>query len=864
MSAAFAQSAENRYEFHIEGGALGPVMEQIHEATGIQLLFSYDLVDFDGVNAVNGQYTVQEAMTILLHDTGLTSGLTESGMIVITRENSANAQNREDEMASGKVKKGLLASVSALIFGMGSQGSVLAQDSENDAISEGDVIVVTANRRGNGSSIQDTPISVTAISAQDIQRRGLVELDDFLRTTPGVNFQDRGSSQNSIVIRGIASDPQREREAVGVYFGETPITGLGSSGGLAGNADMKLVDIERIEVLRGPQGTLFGAGSMGGTVRILPASPDLQNYEGGLMAGYSHTGELGGDNTNLQGVVNIPVIEDKLAVRAVGYWYDNSGYIDNVAGSAPTAGVTASTASGGAAENEGDIGSEEYVGFRVSALWRPTPEFELNLSHSYQEIEQNGIPEIDTTLSGAFEQSRLNTGPLGSRSEFSDNSINLTNLVASYNFGWGTVINSNSWISYDTQSDLDLANTFFAPMYFEGSAETSVFVEEFRFVSSFDGPFQILAGIYYEEKEFEAEFPILWSGDPAFEAATAGAFSGGAFTSVTTIQDSLNKTDQLAFFGELSYDVTDQITATFGVRHFEYDQVNLFDGSGLFLGGVIDNRVLRNSENGQTYKANITYEPSDDVLLYAQWAEGFRLGEPRSEEVLGICDLDMDGLIDGLGVAPTSLNSDELESFEIGFKTSIADDRVTINGALYHINWDGIPVTIIPPCGIRTPLNAGESKSQGVELEARILLTDNLIWDLGGSYVEAQLTEDIPFVTGFGADGDDLLGSPDFNFNTALEYRFSIAGMDAFARGDYAYVGEYFHNFNETGPASGDYHQVNLKAGARIENVSIEVFVTNLTDADEFTWVETVFGGTGTGAYRLRPRTIGVNVGLDF
>ena len=184
-------------------------------------------------------------------------------------------------------------------------------------------------------------------------------MDDYLRNVPGVSFQDRGAGQNTIVIRGMATDSQQGSTTAGAYFGETSIASMQgpSNGGVGGNADVKLVDIERVEVLRGPQGTLYGAGSMAGTVRIIPNAPKLDTLEGSIATRYSNTAEAGGDNYSVQAVLNLPVIEDKLAVRGVAYRFDNSGFIDNVAASQPTSWITdAVTLDGAVAEDKGDRG----------------------------------------------------------------------------------------------------------------------------------------------------------------------------------------------------------------------------------------------------------------------------------------------------------------------------------------------------------------------------------------------------------------------------------------------------------------------------------------------------------------------------
>ena len=743
----------------------------------------------------------------------------------------------------------------------GGVGSALGQGDEA-ATAQGriDEIIVTATKRA--TSIQDTAMSISALSPDAIEKRGLVGLDDYLRTLPGLNMQDRGASRNSIVIRGIASDPENEDSAVGVYFGETPMIGLGEASGAAGTADLKFVDIDRIEVLRGPQGTLYGSSSMGGVVRIIPTKPKLNELQGKLATRYSSTSGQGGENSMVQGVINIPLVEDKLAVRAVAYRYDNSGYINNIAEDTPAA-LASAISFGGIADNKTDIGSDEYKGFRISAMWQPITELGIVLTHSNQDIEQDGFPEVNGGLSGKFEQVRLRTGPQGSRTEFLENSIAITNLKLDYELSWGTIMSSSSWLDYDASSETDWSHLITLPTFIGSEANTKSFIEEIRFSSNFDGDAQVLAGVYFEDYELNGSAPLAWSGDSANEVLIAQTFPPSLmFNTVHTSQNYLIATRQWALFGEISYSFTDRWTAILGGRYFDYDQKDKFDGFGAFFGGSFG-WDRENNDSGQTYKLNISYSPNDDSLIYGQWTEGFRLGEP-GRGTPSFCDVDQDGLVDGIGLSSDVVKPDELESYELGIKKSYLHDRVTLNAALYRINWEGMPLLLVPPCGVTFKANGGSSKSEGMEVELQAQISESIKLDMGASYNNSILTENVPG-SGIGAAGDDLPGSADFNFTMGLEYNFDLSGNQSYIRADYSYVSEYHNSFDEMGTAAGDYAQVDLKAGIEIDEFSIDIFGKNLTNADEFTWVETFFGASGFNrAYRLRPRTIGLNIAYKF
>ena len=243
-------------------------------------------------------------------------------------------------------------------------GLVIVTSAQTSVAQEGpriiEEVVVTASKRGDVSA-QDTALSISVASSDMIAKQGLVGMDDFLRATPATNFLDRGAGRNGIIIRGVTASPQTDA-TVGVYIDETPLTGLGSSSpGSGGNPDLKFVDMERVEVLRGPQGTLYGDGSIAGTVRVIPNAPDLTTLSGEIAGNSSSTAGEGGDNTMLRGVLNIPVVKDTFAIRVVAYDYDNSGYYKSVAGSNADKQIWAG-AFGGITADKGDVVSDEYTG----------------------------------------------------------------------------------------------------------------------------------------------------------------------------------------------------------------------------------------------------------------------------------------------------------------------------------------------------------------------------------------------------------------------------------------------------------------------------------------------------------------------
>jgi len=749
-------------------------------------------------------------------------------------------------MKSSKKLKLLVAIGSLCAGGIGAQ----AASAQSAVLEE---IVVTATKRGN-SSLQEVPMSISVASGDAIAKQGLVGMNDYLRSTPATNFLDRGAGRNGIIIRGVTASPQTDA-TVGVYIDETPLTGLGSaSPGSGGNPDLKFVDMQRIEVLRGPQGTLYGDGSIAGTVRAIPNLPDLNAFSGEIAGNFSSTAEAGGDNSMVRGIVNLPVVEDKFAIRAVAYDFDNSGYFESVSGSNADKQIWAQ-AFGGVATDKVDVGSDQYTGGRISAVWQVSENFDVSLSHITQDIEQSGIPESFMNLGGTL---RAPFQRLDGSDEALGIDFDVTNLKMNLDLGRFELTSSTSIADTTTLQDRDVG-LFFGPLigvddiplFLTDSGEVESFTQELRLNTRLDGPWQILLGAFYQDLENKLRQDFVFEGAPALDPF------GGAQLFVSSVDEDV---EQLSFFGEVTFDLSDQLSFVAGVRHYDYDQTSLDSADGLFNGGP-SATTLQADDSGQTYKLGMTYIPNDSATYYATFAQGFRLGGPQPDVPSDLCDLDGDGLVDGLGVAvPNQINADELDSIEIGAKFTLAEGRATVNVAAYQIDWQGIPVARTADCGFGVTLNAGEAESTGVEVEGQWLLSD--MWSLiyGASYVKAELTSDAP---GLGRSGDRLPGAPEFQASLGVQADFQFAGRPMFARADIAHTGEYFNNLQEQGLNAGDFTTVNLRVGADInDRISLDFFARNITGEEGLTWVETEIGD-GRANF-IRPRTIGVELRALF
>lgn len=745
----------------------------------------------------------------------------------------------------------MAATVSTPSMSLAAEDGATAGVERRDRLEE---IVVTATKRE--TNLQQTAAAVSVMSSDSIEKRHLVGMEDYLAALPSVSYQDRGAGSNTITIRGIALGSQLDSNSpVGSYFGEVPVTGLGPqvNGNQAGNADIKMVDVQRVEVLRGPQGTLYGSGTMGGTLRIIPKAPNLQQVEGSVATEYSQTARGGGQNYMAQAVVNAPLVEDKFAVRMAAYRFDNDGFIDNVAVSNPDAQVTDAVNAGAFASDRKHVGGDVYTGARVTALWQPTSNFSATLMHMTQKIDQDGFREVETNLPGKYQQTRVKVGTMGLDDEYVDIDLDITNLVLQYDLGWGSFLNSTSLVNSEAASDVELS-FLGAPFVASGAFnknDKEVFVNELRFTSTFDGPLQLLAGAYYEDRTADFDISIRWNGAPPVPA-----------TAFFTQGVSRNTQKQVAGFGEVSYQPFEPLTLTAGIRYFKFDQAIPLSRT---LGVPSASEGRKASVDGENLKFNVSYKFNEQFFAYAQWSQGFR--EPRFQGlVIPEYDMDNDGLVefrDGIERQVTEglLDPDSVDNYEAGIKFRSSNGRLQASLTGFLIDWEGIP--IVPSLtafqGAALYFNAGEARSQGVEFEASAELIDDLIFELSGSWVDATLSE---ASVGLGDKGADLPGSADYNLKAALEKRFSLGLHDSFVRADYTYISEYYSQFQEVGIPAGDYSLIDLSAGVAINNIKVGLFVKNAANADDFTWVDNVFASQR--AYRLRPRTIGFNVGMSF
>jgi iron complex outermembrane recepter protein len=852
--------ADQPKQVNIPAGDLIPALEVLEKQTAIELVFQPDQLKSFHTKGVTGSYEPKDAVRILLKGTPLELRTDPTGAMVIAPPGAAVSRGQMQMQAagdSGKVddsRSGLqLAQVDQGASGSTPEVETGGEQASNKKPAQLEEILVTAQKRTE--RVQDVPESISVVTADDISDRGLVSAEDYLRGMPGVNQTDSGFG-TSIVIRGLETTTifQNFGQGTGVasYFGETPTT---NSAGITGGAsvDAKLVDIERVEVLRGPQGTEFGDSSLGGAVRIIPVAPNLDSFEAKAATSYSDTSGSGSDNTMVQGIVNIPIIKDKLAIRASAYRFDDSGFYQNIAGSDPTLQAAAVTYGAQAfATNQSHVGESIFSGGRITALFQATDDLKFTMTYLKQRTEVDGTVGVNRA---GYDQALFQVpqqfafGQTGNQTN-----IDLANAVGEYNLGWADLVATYSYTKSGT--DFLFPWTLFSswPIVTTEAGEHHERDGELRLATKLDGAWNFIVGGFWENFDDVESTPYFWYGSPStsiYPLYPGQLIDNGGENRRLT---------QTAAFGDVSWRLLPKLTLTGGARLYHYDRANGSYDSGLSPGAPTST-LNSASATGSTFRSSLSYKPTEDALVYGTFSQGFRLGTADAGLPATLCDTNHDGLVDGTNISiasTTIVKSDSVNNYELGTKLTALDRRLSVSADVFRDDWSNIPAQLEQNChGVLTgyTTNLGKAESDGVELQATSLVTDSIRLDVGASYVHARLTTDVPAQ---GLVAGDKLPAPEVNGNIGLQYATQIAGHRTTLRADTAYVGP----FNSQIPATaqnkaGGYVTLNASARVQLHDFAVELFVHNLTNSDSVTYFYEV-------SQLLRPRTIGVQVDYAF
>jgi outer membrane receptor protein involved in Fe transport len=691
-------------------------------------------------------------------------------------------------------------------------------------------ILVTANRREE--SLQEVSASVTAFSMADIEHKGFDGFSDFAGSVPGLTLNESVRNRGSFNIRGVALNVTgaNTQDPVSIYINDTPVS---DTFGAIVVPDLRLFDVERIEVLRGPQGTLFGSGSLGGTVRIITHKPDATKTEAAGRVDFGQT-EGGALRQRYDAMINVPLIDDQLAVRAVGYYRDEEGWVKNI-----TLGTKNST---------------EDWGGRVSLLWTPNEAWSVKAEVIHQDSDPEDGDSWNPQL-GKFKKSSA-IGE-GRKAELTNYSLTVAYDAADF----ATLSSITTYQESKSASIGDSGDLFGVGLPVIGNSDpwnSKFFVQELRLVSNTQSRLEWVAGAFFIDRETFADFLIEV---PGLNQMLGGAIGSDAFfaSPITT------GSQEIALYGDVTFKLTDALKLNASLRKFRteasYSEPNRNVLDFATFTYVHSSFKNEGEDSDYTWRAGLSYDVSDRAMVYGNLSKGYRVGQVNPNN--GPSFVDPSDI-----VIPEGYAADSTLNYEIGAKTAWLEQRLVANLAVYYIDWRDIQIDGQRVSDNRSFItNAGAARSQGAELELSLRATDGLTLYTALTFQDAEITEVPTNIIVPAARGDVLPGLVKFKFSGGFEYRWDLGVNQLYVRADGQYVDSSPNGLR--GDGTNPYYAIN----ASYENVDAAIgWVTR--------WGEVALYGenlTNNDAYilnagppemnpmnTLRPRTAGVRVNVKY
>ena len=753
------------------------------------------------------------------------------------------------------------------------------EDSGQSGVLEEIIVTATKTER----ALQDVPIAIQVYTGDTLDKLSAADFEDFARYSPGLSFTKVRTGQSHIVMRGLStgnvtnSQPQN-RALVGIYLDDAPIQMTGF------NYAPDLFDVERVEVLKGPQGTVFGDSAMAGAIRYVTAKPDLNAVEGAIQVSGSSTKD-GGPSYDIKGMFNWPISET-FALRGSAFYIDESGWIDNLR------------------LNEEDINFEEIFGGRLSALYVPNDVLSVQLTVSTKRVDFGGQPATDegrppynilptdtpnyVVLGPATAPDLLPLEQDREREE-AEEEANLANLTVIANTSLGTLTSVTGYIDRDYDfytSGFDYYMWAVFGEFLQGSRlyypwKQEYVTEEIRFDGSRGDRIEYTVGAFFARQKAN----YVTYGDATQYGDGPGwdqwMVDQGVVSSVQEGQDVfgcepdesifcgfLNTTQyQRSLFADATIGISEKLDLQLGVRWSDWKQYFHEDYAGYFNGGPTLKQVTIN-EDTVNPRFNLSYSFSDNTNLFVNAGKGFRFGGVNGP-LPPVCQEETDELA-ARGVTNSDLfESDSLWTYEAGLKSRLNEGRVQLNASVFSTDWDGIQTTRNLNCGWRIIQNAGRVISQGAEFDATFQVSDGLSITVAGSYTDATMKEDSGNLDASVGDRPPYI--PTWNASAFVFYDFDAAnGWNGFVNAGIGAYGESYTTFSETASNRIEIPGAtiaNLVVGVERDNWRITAFVNNLTDAT-IIYGSSKYGEYGSNPYtgprisRMigRPRTVGVEM----
>jgi len=789
----------------------------------------------------------------------------------------------------------LSTAISAVLSVAGGHAAAQEQQAAPEVVGLGEVIV-TATKRAE--RLQDVSESISAFDTSDIAMRGLQQIDDIAKYVPGLSLAQREPGGTTIVFRGVASSGIQfgAVSSSALYLDEQPITQSGRS------PDPRFIDIERIEALRGPQGTLYGASSQSGTLRVITAKPDPSGFDAWAEAQVTDT-QGGGTGYDVSAMVNLPLAEDRVSLRLVGFAAEDAGYIDNVL----------AQSRGGTFDNanvvEEDVNSIETTGARAALRFDVNENFDATVGLIYQDMTANGHSDLSRGQ-GDLNQTRFEEEGLDDEWYQAALTVNarlpFADLVVAGSYFDRKFAYQADASAYEFQ--FNLYATYYGTLQYEfggdprgfatNNENTRITTLEARLQSNNDAEsrWSWLGGVFYSREaghtsfdSFVRDYPLT----PSFEYFDNLQYDqiGNRLPEGDTwfLGRYETELEQRAVFGEIGFDVTENFTITAGGRWFEYDrEFNLHQEAPTGFTGVIpgagptltDART-DSTEDGTVGKLNLTYRIDDDRMVYATWSEGFRNGGANP--------------VRPNSILPPEFTSDTLTNVEVGAKTEWLDNRIRVNVALYSMKWDDFAVQVEDPQnggedenGVPIPavfqlgfVNLPSAEIKGLETEFLFAINDAWQVEATVGWLDGEISEAtvLTLVDDLGREfirpvekGARLPLTPDWSGALGIEWRprGQLVNAQPFARLDYAYVGEVVTNLEGFESIVGQagvgiqapYETADFRVGLEGERWSGSLFVENVADERAVTFRSNRWAQPRLSI--IRPRTYGLQFRYDF
>ena len=766
-----------------------------------------------------------------------------------------------------------------------------------------ETIEVTATRRAG--SLQEVPINISAVTNDLMEQQDLEELEDIARWVPGLTVNDQGGrSESPIIVRGLntnSSGPGSNGGTVATYVGEIPLF-----------MNLRLLDIDRVEVLIGPQGTLYGAGTLGGAIRYIPKKVDLDFVSGSVNGDLYQTNESESMGGEAGFVFNAPIMEGTLGFRAAFNYSDDPGFIDydylvrESGTSLPDPDFTDQAEVDANLYSVEDGNTFEQTAAKVQLRWVPTDWLDTTLSYFYQKddigarstvhYQSLGDENPIGDLVGKYDAAYRFLEPMERENE-------LLSLEVEADLGFATLVSATGSSKTTRDSNSDVTDLLIRLNFgyeefpaFSGlttsTSEDENLTQELRLVSNSDGPLSWIVGAYYNKNDYNRNYREEVEGFDEFAIETWGATGPLRPDSIEYISYGIDQIKEQAFFGEISYAFNDKLDITLGLRQYKYEVETESDTDlplyyTVFTGRdpdsiVFEPNTAEGDDDGNLFKFNASYAFSSDVMGYVTVSEGFRIGGVNT---VAACPPDVDDITNQLICAlpdEAMYDADTTTNYEAGIKTSWFKSRFTFNVAAFNVDWEDPQVSGITENGaVGILTNAKGANAKGVEISSRATLSDDLTMYAAYSYAKTEMTDDAFGIFGSTGDtvyeGDRLPGSPEhqisigLNYTTELWNRLLDLSYGFTAQSDvYSTLG--LRNYGEELPGYG---LSNISAKLSDEAWSVTFYVNNLFDKYAFTsasrnWGDIEYGNRGSDLQRsyahyiLTPRTVGLKFSYQF